>query len=123
MSETAYLNGWIVYACGVAVLILVGWRITRGLNIVLRVPLLMLLAAFLLTPFNIESGSTYMGPGWLIMLYEGVFLPEIGFSRVGPSMGIVALFSVVVFPVFYGIYRLFKKPQATQENSEAPAEA
>ncbi len=110
MPETDYLNGWIVYVVGVALLLLVGWRITRRVHSVIRVPLLMLLAAFLLTPFNIESGSVYMGPAWLILLYEGVFVPEIGFSRVGPSFGAVALLSVVIFPLFYGLYALVRKP-------------
>ncbi len=124
MTEADYVSGWTVYTVGVALVILVGWRITQGLTLVVRVPLLLLLTAFLLTPFNIESGSAFMGPAWLIMLYEGVFLPEIGFSRVGPAFGMVILFSVVIFPIFYLPYALIRKPKATQsEHNEQPQQA
>lgn len=118
ITDNNYLDAWIVYWVGSALLLLVGWRIIRRWPAWLKFPLILIFAAFMLVPFSIQSEAVELAPAWLIMLFEGVFMPDIGFSRVGPTLGVAAGAAVLIFPVVAGVYILVKRLFGASEESE-----
>lgn len=123
MSETDYTNAWLVYIVASLVVTLAAWGLTRRMRPIAQYPLLLLITAFMLTPFNIEAGSKFMGPAWLITFYEGVFVPDVGFARAGGMFGAVLLVSVLVYPVLYGIYLLIAKMFGGSHSANNESEA
>ncbi|GAB2191091.1 hypothetical protein [Sessilibacter sp. MAH2] len=123
MSDTDYTNAWLVYIVASLVVTLGAWGLTRRVRPIVQYPLLLLITAFMLTPFNIETGSKFMGPAWLITFYEGVFVPEVGFARAGSMFATVLVISLLIYPVLYGIYfsfaKLFGGRNPTNTESEA----
>ncbi|WP_345418365.1 hypothetical protein [Halioxenophilus aromaticivorans] len=121
------MNAWIIYWVGSALLILVAWRIARGWVAWVKFPLLLILCALFFVPFNIHADAKEMAPAWLIMMFEGVFVPSIGFGRVGPTLGIASAAAVLLFPVLAGIVIVVKRAfgiapkQDDSEASKAPA--
>jgi len=109
MSESDYLNAWLAYWLGAVVLSVVWWRITRKWPQWLKYPTLLAVSAGLLVPFNVEPGSTLMAPAWLVMLYEGVFVPSSGFARAAPALVICMLVAAAFYPLFVALKRLIVK--------------
>jgi len=109
MTDNVYLNAWVVYWAGTVILLLVGWRISRRWPTWLKYPLLLLLAAVFLVPFNIESGAQALAPAWLVLMFEGVFIPDVGFMRVGPTLAIAAMAALLLYPLIALFVALVKK--------------
>lgn len=108
MTESDYANAWIIYLSGTALLLLVWWRISRSWNHWIKYPCLLLVTAFLLIPYNIESGSLNMGPAWLIAVYELLFVPEAGFVRAGPTLLVAMAGAFLIYPILVALWRLLR---------------
>jgi hypothetical protein len=108
MTESDYANAWIIYLSGTVLLLLVWWRITRRWNHWIKLPCLLLVTAFLLIPYNIESGSLNMGPAWLIAFYELLFVPEAGFVRAGPTLLVAMAGAFLIYPIIVALWRLLR---------------
>ena len=120
LTEDNILNAWIVYWAGSALLVLVSWRITRSWVSWIRYPLLFILCALFFVPFNIQADAQAMAPAWLIMMFEGVFVPEVGFGRVGPTLGIAVGIALVLYLVITGLVMLVKKLLGSKQAEEEP---
>ncbi|GLS26305.1 hypothetical protein [Marinibactrum halimedae] len=106
MTETAYLYAWGVYLAGSLCLVLVLWRLLRSAAHWVKYPLLFLALGLLVAPFSIETGSPYLAPATLILLFEGIFVPESGFVRAGPTVAVVSLISVLAYPLLFVLSKL-----------------
>lgn len=123
ITDNNYLDAWIIYWVGAALLILVGWRISRSWVAWLKYPLLLAFSAFVLVPFTIQADTTHLAPAWLIMMFEGVFQPDIGFARVGPTLAIVAGLAVLLFPLVAGLVWAVKRLVGGSDDPEqAPSQ-
>ncbi len=121
LTEDNFLNAWIVYWVGSALLLLVTWRIARRWVAWIKYPLLLMLCAVFYVPFNIQADSQAMAPGWLIMLFEGIFVREVGFGRVGPTLAIAMGVALAVFVVVAGCVLLVKRLSGSSDSDQEAA--
>ena len=121
MTESDYFNAWLAYFVGAVMLSLVWWRLSRKWPHWLKYPSLLAVTVGLLVPFNIEQGSLSMAPAWLITFFEGIFLPDIGFARVAPTLVICMIAGAVLYPVVQLLKRMIKpaKQEAPAKEAEA----
>lgn len=121
MTLQHYHNGWLVYIASGICILLFCWRISRGMPHWLRYPLLCLGAAWLFTPFPIENGHEFMAPAFLMFMYEGLFLPNIGFVRTGPIVASVGLVSLFVYPALQLLWLPLRAffPKRAQHDDDA----
>lgn len=119
MTESDYFNAWVFYLGGAGLLALVWWRISRGWYSWIRYPSLLVVMAALVVPFNVESGSLLMAPAWLIAFFEGVFLPDIGFLRAGPTFIAVLFLALLIYPVLRLLMWLVGRLRGSKEDKPA----
>lgn len=127
MTFQHYQNGWLAYIISGIFILLFCWRISRGMPHWLRYPLLCLGAAWLFTPFPIETGHEFMAPAFLMFMYEGLFMPKIGFVRTGPTVASVGLVSLFIYPVLQlvllPVKSLFSPKTDASDKKEPTAES
>ena len=117
VTENDYLNAWLAYFVGAVLLVLVWWRISRKWPHWLKYPSLLAVSVALLIPFNIEEGSLSMAPAWLVTFFEGVFLSEIGFVRVGPTLLTGTVIAALLYPLLLLTKRLLKPAKPSESNT------
>ncbi|WP_317931559.1 hypothetical protein [Halioxenophilus sp. WMMB6] len=120
MTENEYFNAWMAYLAGSVLLTAVWWRISRSWVSWLRYPSLLMVAVALVMPYNIEGGSLMMAPAWLIMMFEGVFLRDIGFARVGPTFATVVGLAALLYPVTVLLAGLIRKALPGKKMEPSP---
>ncbi len=73
-ATNAYLWAWGAYVLGALGLLIVGWRITRGMQTEWRSLLLISAAALLLTPAALpDMEQTVLAPALFILVLQGLF--------------------------------------------------
>lgn len=73
-AVTAYFWAWGAYVLGALGLLIVGWRITRGMQSEWRQLLLVSAAAILLTPAALpDMEQTVLAPALFILVLQGLF--------------------------------------------------
>lgn len=71
MEGTVYVFAWLVYLLAALGIILVSWRMTRGLKLRrTRRTLRAVIAVILLTPINIGQHSSWLAPAYLVAAYD-----------------------------------------------------
>lgn len=90
MLENDYVMGWTVYLAGCAGLLLVFWRMTRGIKTHWWRSLLRACAAFLLlVPTLADPDQAFLAPALIASLLEGIFQGPDAMSRAGRPLLIV----------------------------------
>lgn len=73
MEGNIYVMAWLVYLLAATGIILVSWRITRGMTLRrTRRTIRALIAVVLLTPINIGQQSSWLAPAYLVGAYDFV---------------------------------------------------
>ncbi len=73
-AANAYIWAWSAYVLGALGLLIVGWRITRGMQSEWRQLLLVSAAALLLTPAALpDMEQTVLAPALFILVLQGLF--------------------------------------------------
>ena len=86
--------GWLAYLLGSGLVLLVWWWLTRPVAGWARLPLRVLLAALLLTPWSVSPQHDEWAPAWVVTLVEGLAQDDVSLWRAGGpllAMLVVAL--------------------------------
>lgn len=96
MTETQYLLGWVVYLAGAIGCLLSLWFIVRKWYPRLKRLVMMIFAVLFFLPGIIYPEQDFLGPAFLISLYDGLSLGVDAMWRSGQSVAITAGVAAIV---------------------------
>ena len=100
-SAENYFWGWVVYATGVSLMLLVVWYWMRNLGVAaIRHIVLLLLAVIFLTPVSAYPDNPFLAPAFFVSLFEGLFVEDGGYQRgfaplLAVACGVLLLYGLV----------------------------
>ena len=120
MEEATHGVVWLGY--GIAALIL--WALVcmplRRLRPLVAVPVLAVLAALMLMPWSVASGSAALAPAWIVSLFDGLIQPDARFSRAGLPLGL-AMAVALIAGVILGRLMERRRADSEQGTGETPS--
>ncbi|WP_139117304.1 hypothetical protein [Endozoicomonas atrinae] len=90
MSELQYFWGWVVYLTGAIGCLLSLWFIVRKWHPRVKRPLMMAFAVLFFLPGTIHPEQSFLGPAFLISLYDGLSQGIEAMWRTGQAVAIIA---------------------------------
>ncbi len=96
MTETQYLLGWAVYLAGAIGCLLSLWFIIRKWHPRLKRPVMMTFAVLFFLPGTIYPEQGFLGPAFLVSLYDGLSLGVDAMWRSGQAVAITAGVAAIV---------------------------
>ncbi len=122
MTPENYHLAWIYYLLSVVGIMLVWFRMTRGIKLQpVRGGLRVLAAALLLFPFSVGEGYFQLAPGILMVILETAFEGTEAFNRVGDSMTQVVS-AALIASLLYSLWVIHKAKTANTAETETETE-
>ncbi|WP_152554063.1 hypothetical protein [Endozoicomonas elysicola] len=90
MTETQYLLGWAAYLTGAIGCLLSLWFIIRKWHPRLKRPLMMIFAVLFFLPGTIYPEQDFLGPAFLVSLFDGLSLGVDAMWRSGQAVALTA---------------------------------
>ena len=115
-STEEYVLGWLFYLSAAIGLLVVCWRITRGIAHLphIRQLLRLSIAVLLLTPYTVAENSSYLAPAWATIGLEILFSEVNSFWRAGGPLLVIWCIITALYCLATVTYGVFKGIRVSQ---------
>ena len=109
-STEEYIFGWFFYLSAITGLLLILWRVTRGMLYWphTRRLLRLSIAILLLTPYVVDKGSDYFAPAWAMASLDILFSGINAFWRAGGPLLVVWCAAILFYFLLTVAYKVLK---------------
>lgn len=120
VTESEYINGWLLYLGGALGAMVVWWYMTRNIpNKILRDLLRLTVLVVAVTPFSVGEDIPFLAPAAMITMVEGFLMEESDFARGGVPILIALAISYLVYFIAYALWQRYWVKRQARQGEEA----